>query len=798
MIGEHRIRVRLRDGKKSTYGKVKSQLGTDLHVHDAADGCEFVICAASPERIERVRSALVAAGLEEIQGSTDVAPATPARSSRGPQREQARTSAAQPGRSASAPQQPGQPDLRKKPYAFVPLPDSFLAEEPVWHDGTCSAGRLSGEVRFAMENLRPLLVGWERQKIVDEEADNPWRIPSAPDNSHDLDAFVQSASRQLHPDADDPRRQKDVERTRRDYVERMKGQVINIPGVGRTIQSKSILYPLRAPWGDRSVILPGDSLKGLLRHELGALLGAPMERVAERWYSYRPNLKYPDSATNRRLEPRLARIESRGVIHLNGEDYPVPLRMSVLEMATRDEQSYYPRRASGQVVNPTNGAEPYRGGMAGGRRLPDEVLASDARRRVIHTHLDIGKLAVELPNVPLQSSVLEQYRRTLEQLLSKDYGHFSTRHPQVGNDARVQDQGIDAVRKAAEGAFRPGDLIWVEWDTKKRQIVSFGWHYYYRWAYQDTVRLKGWTAEREGLYPLADEKGDQPARLSPVRRLFGYTCDNEKSTGNYAQLMGRISINAALEIVPSNAKDEDRFLPPTFLRELGMPRPSAVEFYLQQPYYPNPRPSDRAKLVTYGDAAGYDEPGRLSGRKFYLDRRDAYTGTPWPWEDGRESNRLNNRSTLALEASQPGSRFRFTLRFRDLDPWELADALLALCPHQFSGIVGGNHADGYCSKLGYARPLGWGSVRIEAKEMCLLKNGNDAPKLEIEPDVRAWFKQNFQKPPLLEQWLGVHRCKHPNAGDYPTSPKDRQIYTFHTDLRAEHTRLRRYDRGKSS
>jgi hypothetical protein len=257
--------------------------------------------------------------------------------------------------------------------------------------------------------------------------------------------------------------------------------------------------------------------------------------------------------------------------------------------------------------------------------------------------------------------------------------------------------------------------------------------------------------------------------------------------------MGRISINAALEIVSSNPEDEERFLPPTFLKELGMPRPSAVEFYLQQPYYPGPRPSDRAKLVTYGDAAGYDEPGRLSGRKFYLDRDEAYTGKPW--EDDSESNRLNDRSTLALKASRPGSRFRFTLRFRDLDLWELANVLLALCPHQFREVINGKHRHGYCSKLGYARPLGWGTVRIEAQELHLLKTGGDGPTLEKEPDVRAWFRQNFQDPPLLRQWLDVHRCKHPDAKDYPT--KDGQIYTFHTSLRAEHTRLRRYDRGSA-
>ena len=72
MAGAHRIRVRLKDGKKSTWGKIKSQIGTDLDVRDvpetSARGSEFIVCADSQERIERVRTALSAAGLGGNRG----------------------------------------------------------------------------------------------------------------------------------------------------------------------------------------------------------------------------------------------------------------------------------------------------------------------------------------------------------------------------------------------------------------------------------------------------------------------------------------------------------------------------------------------------------------------------------------------------------------------------------------------------------------------------------------------------------------------------------------------------------
>jgi hypothetical protein len=148
---------------------------------------------------------------------------------------------------------------------------------------------------------------------------------------------------------------------------------------------------------------------------------------------------------------------------------------------------------------------------------------------------------------------------------------------------------------------------------------------------------------------------------------------------------------------------------------------------------------------------------------------------------------------LALEASKPGRKFRFTIRFRDLDPTELAAILVALCPDQFKVELGGTHADGYCSKLGYARPLGWGSVRIEAKALLLLDEAGDSPSLKPETDLYAWVRNNYQKTATQGEWLAIHRRNHPNAGDYPR--RDGQISTFHTGLRAEHSRNRRYRKG---
>lgn len=773
----HRIRVRALDGKPrdaKELNKLKSnQLGMPhLDIHGV--GVEFIVCAVNEKQIEAVREKLDGAGLAEVEGGeTTIAASAAPRSTNSGRDQSGRGNRRGADRMARSGGHQGGPErrgggsggsltpetdkanLRKKPYGFVGLPAELTTAAPVWHDGTTSAGRLSGEIRFEIEALTPLLVGWERG-LVGDDRHVDWPIEARPDGQ---------------------------------------GQSMNLAGQwSRPVAAKkSVLCPLRAPWGARPVIIPGDSLKGLLRHELGALLGAPMERVAERSYSYRPNALFPNRP-GARLVARLARVPNDGVATVpldgpDGEQVRVPTRLDLFPA----DLEYNKKAKKFDFSFDQDGGSAYRGGQGAGRNL-------NSKRKLHHSLTVLRDATTEEANVP--DKARDGYLATLRHLVDIDHGHFSERHPDVPNTVKGEDAKERILQAAANELFQPGDFVWVEWDTQENCIVSLGWHYYYRWAYTDSVRKKGGDLERHGLFPLPGEgeRDDHgaPVGLSAVRRLFGYTGDNDGSTGigegDHEQLMGRLFPNAAVEVVETGDTDESRFLKPTFLKELGMPRPSAVEHYLKQPHRPRSRPSDRAKLVTYGDAAGYDEGSELAGRKFYLDQADAYTGEPW--NDDSETNRLNDRSTLALEASKPDRRFLFTLRFRDLDPAELAAVLVALCPDQFKAVLGGAHADGYCSKLGYARPLGWGSVRIEAKALLWLDAAAAGPTMTREVDLAGWVRQNHVKTDSQDEWLAIHRRQHPDAADYPRL-RDRDgienIYTFHTTLRAEHSRARRYE-----
>lgn len=825
---QHRIRVRTLDGKPrdaKELNKLKSnQLGMPhLDIVGTRIANEFIICAGKDTHIEQVRSKLGSAGLEEVAGGdTAIAAMVPARStnrqSNRPSGVQQRGGNPRGGgqqhqqQGHSAPPATNTTDLSKKPYGFVSLPQEISTSVPIWHDGTNSNGRLSGEIRFELESLTPLLVGWERQAL--NESEEAWAIPFQKVSRKECASAVQTAAHATYPDATDANEQKrqkqqqKVEEDRRKYITRVQDHIVNVQvqNIGWSIDSKSVLCPLRAPWGTRPVIIPGDSLKGLLRHELGALLGAPMERVAERSYSYRPNSLFPNQP-NPKLVARLACVPNDGVEMYAIDDKTsirVPKKLELLPSNLRYDRQHN-QNANYYRFDDNNGAA-YRGGQGAGVKLNS--------KRNLHRTLTPN------PNVPTETatvfqSVQEGFIATVRHLINEASGHFSERHPDAkehGANARTR-----ILKAAKDEVFQPGDLIWVEWDTEKKCIVSLGWHYYYRWAYTDTVRTDADAPqpERHGLFPLDKEREKDsdgaPQELSSVRRLFGYTGDNEGSAGigggDHTQLMGRVFVNAGLEVVGENDPDPARFLPPTFLKELGMPRPSAVEHYLKQPHHPQSRPSDKATLVTYGDASDYDTPGELAGRKFYLDREDAY-GTdgkglvPGPAADNSHTNRQNDRSTLALEASKPGRKFRFTVRFRDLDASELAAIFVALCPDQFKGVLGDTHAAGYCSKLGYARPLGWGSVRIDAKSLLFLDEFSDNPTLKPEANLDAWVKSNHQKTATQDEWLAIHRRNHPDAKDYPRPDEpdrngEKNIYSYHTKLRADHSRDRRYRKDSS-
>jgi hypothetical protein len=172
-----------------------------------------------------------------------------------------------------------------------------------------------------------------------------------------------------------------------------------------------------------------------------------------------------------------------------------------------------------------------------------------------------------------------------------------------------------------------------------------------------------------------------------------------------------------------------------------------------------------------------------------------------------------DQSTLARFVSKPLTQFRFTLRFRDLRPWELGALLAVLNPGRlqnlpehlapelkryFQELPQEDSADAprFALKLGHGRPLGLGSVHI-AVDQALVWQGQsqDAQLVPMassqEQDVSRVWSTQLQRldTATLKQWLEAHRYQGRDRSEYPST--NGKIYEYHTEERRQHAKGRR-------
>jgi hypothetical protein len=619
-----------------------------------------------------------------------------------------------------------------RPYAHVHVPDTGPTLPRTLHDKTI-AGRRSGELLCTLRTLTPLLAGNEQYAISDSNI----------------------------------------------RLQRASGE-------------KKVLEPLFDE--DGRVLIPGEQLKGMLRQSVGALLGAPMERVAEQTYSYRPNLAFEPG--NKQVEPRPAVVVS---LKTFGR-YTVPDKVKLCDI-NRRIFDMWPRSPHDRR---------YRGGMEAyeGPGNPDPVL----KKCDLHTRArPTGQQAnpVEVPD-----ETHEQWLLTVAHLTDTTSGHISSRHPSILNTT-LQSQAKTNLQRAVTRGFKEGDVIYVEWDTVEGRVVSYGHHYYYRWRYADSVREK-WAAAtrsvRSELKPLPSETVNAPDRLSGARALFGFCSDNPGSdgvgTGDQSQLAGRIAFNYAREVVEQVDNLAKRFLGTenrgycVALKELGTPKPSAVEFYLDQTQLPaRRREKDQGVVVTYGDLPGRDPTGDLAGRKFY--RHCPQAATDKSVYESWDTEIIEKRSTLARFATRPQRTFKFTVRFRNLSDEELGVLLIALCPNQYAPMLPEpvrseagvkpvkKDRPRYATKLGHARPLGWGSVEIKVDRLRVLCSEGGFEDLS-NADVGTCLSKcgDIVDRPSLRAWLDIHDFIDSKWGPYPTAG-NADIFRFHSGIRQLHSKGRR-------
>lgn len=656
------------------------------------------------------------------------------------------------------------------PYGFVPIASEHsLTDIPVWHDGSSGGELLSGEILCELEALTPLLPGNDRYPVSQ---------------------------------MDQPRLQQ--------------------WGFDGISEKKQIAEPLRLP--DGCVIIAGSALKGMIRQSLGALTDAPMERVGERHFTYRPNLDFNSGHSRQTYVVRPARVianrdggfeievfsDARSALFVRQD------ALNPIQQAARDEcisgtvagveiqnnRVVTSRRSGGANNQFQHRLASYKGGIDG-QGLLAAAFNDDRRGPFTYTHALVPQKSVCALHLDA-----ELYRRYLDDQRTvhadNRIGHLAA-HPLSHKERFDGDRIAKSICQHCE--FEVGQLIYVEVMTdnsgqvsERSKVVSCGHHFRYRWAYTSSVRKQD-KQLRPCLTPLRDEETqantggspDQPPQaLSGARLLFGYVRNDETNPigkGVYERLAGRIAINHAIsDKIPRFLGSPDcGYCVP--LKILGQPKPSAWEFYLQQPKDPG------EALNTYGDLPG-DAGGALAGRKYYRHQ------IPTSLEDIKATDPVtidSEQATLARFICQPGTRFRFTLRFARLRPWELGALLAVLEPHR---LASENTADGYAHKLGLGRPLGMGSVRILRQALRLRQERettfmHDVAAQDEVLDNAMQALGSRLNDARRQQWLDAHRVVTDQRLGYPLADAKvdgqnvRTVYAWHTKIRKEYSKLRR-------
>lgn len=230
------------------------------------------------------------------------------------------------------------------------------------------------------------------------------------------------------------------------------------------------------------------------------------------------------------------------------------------------------------------------------------------------------------------------------------------------------------------------------------------------------------------LHPPELAKCTEYDRLCPACRTFGWvwgdddpeqpTPDPDKPTAYAA----RVRFSHAKLVEDAGVFDAT-------LAILSTPKPTTYRFYL--------RPRSGKPQDGLGDQQiDYDNEGQiLRGRKVYRHHGDRLNPQEYQSVNGAKSDQ--NRTVRGVQRA--GSVFEFTVDFENLAPVELGALLWSL------------RLEGWHHRIGYAKPLGFGSAQIEIQEVSLL----DAQEryTSLRGDANGWIDQSMD----WSQWVDAFK-----------------------------------------
>ena len=409
---------------------------------------------------------------------------------------------------------------------------------------------------------------------------------------------------------------------------------------------------------------------------------------------------------------------------------------------------------------------------------------------------------------PIEKKITENHEKAWEKLIQ----NYRDAHP---DDDIFKRKDIDDKPK------EPWDTFTKNRDRNNRDIKEYAWapHLYHknykgkrkdRWGrdVHDAMKLQDGTMAyaRCKFYSNGDVKSIQdlfpvmisrelyesspedlldeslrPAKslckLSPADRLFGWAPQGQGNDGGYKSRVRVICENS-----PPDALEKFNSALP--LAILGEPKPAQGRFYVAKR---DGTPQDNRSKKD----AGYSKGKSLRGRKQYWHHKDL-PDNYWDlsvkgpingrYQEYRRPGAKKDSQNRSIKGwIKPGTKFKASLHVQNLQPEEIGALLWLL-----------SLPEGHYFKLGYGKPLGFGSVKLEidwqhtgCEGKCLpLANGKDwreyyrifdadtSSLAKLDPGRREKYIKKFQSAmevaydgaTFIEEFLQILRGP---EGDFP-------------------------------
>ncbi|WJQ13225.1 TIGR03986 family CRISPR-associated RAMP protein [Geobacillus stearothermophilus] len=299
----------------------------------------------------------------------------------------------------------------------------------------------------------------------------------------------------------------------------------------------------------------------------------------------------------------------------------------------------------------------------------------------------------------------EQVRRRYNQLL-ENYREV--------NENKSPMKGLEYSRHIRKKeSLKENDLLYVELNEEQTEVVAM---------YPVMISRKQYTVSVLDLLPDHLRAPQSIDDLCPATRLFGWVRNKEETEekDEKAALKSRIKVSDG-KLVKLSGTFETTF------KTLGTPKPTAVPMYL--------RPADPNASSAKGKyfKKGYDHGPNvvtIRGRKMYLAHGQ------FQRDEGSDRTRFNQSAKDIVDA---GSEFVFEVKFQDLSDVELGALLWTL-----------QLEDGMVHRLGYAKPLGYGHVKIfiehlYMEDICSRYANWSSSSVRDEKDKISFYIQKFKE-----------------------------------------------------